>query len=130
MLVNSAGEQKELTCFEPDSNTEAFLSCSITWNNQLFIFGGKHEKRQISKLTGHKLQRVGDLDFDHYFGSCSVMGNKYIFLCFNDLDSNDWKRCRRSTGPLEQFSEVALSTHNHRNIQTSSSDSKFKNRFY
>ena len=124
MLINSAGEQKELACFDRDATTEAEFSCSVNWNNEFFIFGGKNEKRQISRLTGHKLKRIGDLTFDHYFGACSVMANQFVFLCFNFADSNDSKRCRRSNGPLEQFSEVALSTYEHRRILTSCSDSK------
>ena len=126
MLLNSEGEQEKLACFERDDTTEAFYSCSINWKNQLFIFGGNKERQQISRLTGHKLEQVGSLDFDHRAGACSVMANKLIYLCFN-LDSNDSKRCRRSTDPLEQFSDVALSTYDHRSTPTSSSDSKFNN---
>ena len=123
MLVNLAGGQEELTCFEREGATEASGSCSINWQNELFIFGGAVEKRQITKLSGQKLKRVGELDFDLKFGACSVMGNE-LFLCFNYVPA-DTRRCRRSTGPLDQFSEVALSTHGHRFIQISCSDSKF-----
>ena len=125
MLINSVGGQEELTCFERDDTTEAMYSCSVNWENQFFIFGGWAEKRQVSRLSGYKLKRAGDLLFDHYMGACSVMANEYIFLCFSNTGSNDLKRCRRSTGPLEQFSEVTLSTHQHRIIQTSCSDCKF-----
>ena len=101
MLVNSAGEQQELTCFELDPMTQAYQSCSVIWNNQLFIFGGKVEPRQISQLTGHKLERVGNLTFDHQDGSCSNMANEYIFLCFSYFNiPSDSNVCRRSTGPL------------------------------
>ena len=125
MLLNTTGEQRELTCFERDDKTQAYYSCSINWNNQFFIFGGRSEaKRQISRLTGHKLERVGSLKFDHIRGSCSVMAKKTIFLCFNSQTSNDYKRCRQSTGPLEQFSEVPLSKYYHRHTRTSCSDSK------
>ena len=127
LLFNSDGEQQKVTCFERDDKTEAFLSCSVNWNNQLFIFGGKKEKRQISRLTGHKLEKVQSLDFDHKQGACSVMASKFIFLCFNTADSNDLKRCRRSTGPLEPFEPVSLSNHNHGIAQTSCSDSKSLN---
>ena len=123
MLINSAGEQKTLTCFGRDIKTEAEFSCSLNWQNQLFIFGGNTEKRQISTLIGYKLKRVGDLAFDLRFGACSVMNNHYIYLCFNYV-TNDRRRCRRSTGPLKTFSEVALSTHIHNRIKISCSDSK------
>ena len=125
MLLNSESEQEVLACFERDQETAAYFSCSINWNNQLFIFGGhltKH-RRQISRLTGHKLEKVGSLNFEHRQGSCSVMANKVIYLCFG-LYSDDSQRCRRSTGPLEQFSEVALSTYDHAHTQTSCSDCK------
>ena len=127
MLLNSAGKQKQSKCFERDPNTEASLSCSVNWKNQLFIFGGRKDDLQISRLTDHKLERVGDLTFKHYDGACSVMANTYIFLCFNNK-SQDGKRCRRSTGPLKKFSEVALTNHKHRYIRTSCSDRKSKYR--
>ena len=120
MLVNLAGGQEELTCFERDDTTEAYKSCSINWQNQLFIFGGSSEKRQISQLSGYKLKRIGDLLFDLDKGACGVMGNK-LFLCFS---YDDGRRCRRSNSPFEQFSEVALSAYWHRNIQATCSDSK------
>ena len=124
LLLNSEGEKEELACFDRDNTTEAYASCSINWNNQLFIFGGNTERRQISRLTGHKLERVGSLDFEHRQGSCSVMANKVIYLCFG-LYSDDHQRCRRSTGPLKQFSDVPSSSmYEHIRIQTSSSDSK------
>lgn len=125
ILLNTAGEQEELGCFERDDTTQAEFSCAVNWNNQMFIFGGWSRSRQISKLTGHKLEHIGDLSFDHRAGACSVMANRFIFLCFNRADSNDWKRCRQSSGPLEQFSEVALASHRHLYGLTSSSESKF-----
>ena len=83
MLINSAGEQEELSCFKRQDATEAWFSCSVSWKNQLFIFGGYEEKTQISRLIGYKLKHVGDLTFNHHSGACSVMDNRYIFLCFN-----------------------------------------------
>ena len=122
MLINSAGEQQKLRCFERYDDTDANYACSVTWQNQFYIFGGKDVKRQISRLSDYRLERIGVLSFDHHMGSCSVMSNQFIFLCFGD--SNNYKHCRRSTGPLEIFSEIALSNHDHRQIQTSCSDSK------
>ena len=132
MLLNSTGEQEELTCFERDATTQAYGSCSVIWNNQLVIFGGMNEgftfninySRQISRLTGHKLEYVGDLLFDQNQGACSVMANQYIFLCFN-LYYKDYRRCRRSTGPLESFTEVEPSMYAHDYAKTSCSDSKY-----
>ena len=125
VLLNSEGEKEELACIDRDNTTDVYGSCSINWNNQLFIFGGSNDTRQISRLSGHKLERVGSLDSDHRFGTCSVMANKLIYLCFNLAE--DSKRCRRSTGPLEKFSTVTLSNYSHSYIQTSSLDSKLEN---
>ena len=128
MLINSAGEQKKLTCFERDDNTEAYYSCSINWKNQFHVFGGNNQRRQISRLSGYRLESIGSLTFNHKWGTCSVMANQFIFLCFDNSDSqnesDDIRRCRRSTGPLGNFTEVALSNHHHRRSQISCSDSK------
>ena len=128
MLINSVGGQEELTCFERDDTTEAMYSCSVNWENQFFIFGGWAKKRQVSRLSGYKLKREGDLLFDHYMGACSVMANEYIFLCFSapsaDTGMDDYLQCRRSTGPLKEFSELDFSIQYHMMIQTSCSDSK------
>ena len=59
MLINNKGDQAELSCFERDEATEAVKSCSINWQNQWYVFGGESNKRQITKLHGHKLERLG-----------------------------------------------------------------------
>ena len=51
----------------------------------MIVFGGWYEERQISRLDGFKLKRIGSLDFDHEDGACSVMHGE-IYLCF-DWDS-------------------------------------------
>ena len=124
MLLSSNGQQEEMTCFEHGDTTEAYGSCGVNWRNELFIFGGYNEKRQISRLSGRKLERVGSLSFVHRWGAYSVMKDEIMYLCFNAYSSNDYKRCRRSNGPLEQFSEIALSNHDHRQTQTACSESE------
>ena len=130
MLLKPDGQQEEWKCFEKDLTKEIYLSCSVNWQNQLYIFGGESQKRQILRLTGHKLEYAGQLSFDHKMGACSVMADQYIFLCFGTTpffaDSN---RCRRSTGPLNQFTDIALSTYDHGLTQTSCSESKYKKLF-
>ena len=61
------------------------------------------------------------------------MRNEVLFLCFNndkqisyDDQTKDLKTCRASSGPLEAFSEIALSIDTHEAIHISSSDSKSK----
>ena len=138
MLINTAGYQKELDCFERDSKTVAYHSCSVIWKTELYIFGGDFcigycdeptymsNIKQVSRLNGHKLERVHSLDFDFWRGACGVMANKYIFLCFTALpykDQLESKRCRRLAGPYNSSTEEALLTFHQGGI--SCSDSKF-----
>ena len=123
MLINGDGAQQEVSCFEKESSTSAYKACSISWKNQLFIFGG--DEQQISRLDGHKLKRIGTLPFEHLLGACSVMADE-IFLCFNiGNDKKDTKKCRKSAGPLEPFVKIPNSNHDHRQTSTSSSQSTF-----
>ena len=114
----------EVTCFSSDINTEVYNSCSLTWQNEFYIFGGHSRKRQISRVVGNKLTKVGTLSFDLYLGTGSVMGSNLIYLCFN-YDSSDYRRCRVSEHPLEQFNEIQESVYEHALIQTAASDCKF-----
>ena len=95
MLINTVtGDQEELTCFERDSDTEAFYSCFINWKNQLFIFGGQTNKRQISRLTGHRLKRVGHLQggskiFElKTYDICEKMSKTFEIFEINDFDQS------------------------------------------
>ena len=52
MVISPDGSQHEVSCFEPGEKTQAYMSCSITWQNQMHIFGGELETKQISRLSG------------------------------------------------------------------------------
>ena len=82
VMIDSAGNTQESTCFKHDCHTEAYASCSISWKNEMIIFGGYTERRQISRLEDFKLKRIGSLNFDFFFGACSAMNNEFIYLCF------------------------------------------------
>ena len=94
----------------PLQGTEIDRSCSITWQNQHYVFGGTNEKTQISKIVGCGLTKIGDLDFDHYYGACSNMADEKIYLCFNDANG-DKKVCRMATSPTGNFSEIDKSVY-------------------
>ena len=121
MLINPNGGHEQLSCFTHESNSEASVSCSLTWNNEMYIFGGERNKRQISKLARYNLQVIGSLPFDFLLGGCTNMAGRKLFLCF---DSNDDKRCHWSTDPLGSFNDVPLTSYNHQDIRISSSDCK------
>lgn len=87
-------------------------SCAVTHENVQYIFGGKKNKRQVLKLDECKLKKSGNtvLGFDHENGGCST-SNGVIYLCF---DLNDYKRCRKAESPDKEWSELTLSTFDHR----------------
>ena len=45
--------------FEKDESVDAEGTCMINWDNQVYAFGGGREKRQISRVNGNKLERIG-----------------------------------------------------------------------
>ena len=92
-------------------DTEVYHSCSVTWRNDFYIFGGNKNKNQISMLNGCKLERIGTLEFEHWLGACAV-ANHQILLCFN-LSINDGKKCRTANSPTGQFSEISSSNFDH-----------------
>ena len=100
----------------------------MTHKNQFFIFGGNSynggDERQISTITGCRVQRVGTLSFNHDQGDCSVGGAK-VFLCFDNSGlQTEVKTCRYADDPLGEFTEVASSFYNHRSISIASSECK------
>ena len=107
-----------------DENTEVFWSCSVTWRNHFYVFGGYSETRQISKVTGCKLTSIGTLAFDHHYAGCSIVGEDIIYLCFNGNNADDYKKCRSAAEPLGNFTEVPLSNYQHKDIRIASSFSK------
>ena len=127
ILINSSGKNEKLACFKRPESTDAKDSCPLVWQNQVYVFGGSNEKRQISKLIDHSLKRIGNLTFYHT-GACSRLDypqTSYIMLCFHFRATKDnYNRCHRSNGPREPFYEVARSNHMHRSTQTSSFKSK------
>ena len=54
LLIDSNGRREELNCFRQYDNTEASDSCSLVWNNHLYIYGGVNYNRQISKLNQYR----------------------------------------------------------------------------
>ena len=123
LLIDGRGRLDEVSCFENDSNAEVHRSCSLTWHNGFYVFGGRSNKRQISQVKGTRLTSIGTLTFDHYIATCDVMAGEKIFLCFN-FHSNDSKRCRLALSPLAKFSQIQQSKHHHRSASIAASDCK------
>ena len=96
---------KEVECFEARNALsytepvaiETQMSCPVTWQNKLHLLGGGI-RRQVVRLDGHVLKRIGDLAVDHFLGTCTAIENKMIVLCFPYSDKYG---CRWATGPLD-----------------------------
>ena len=116
IITNAAGRQDTDFEFVFGEGTEVKYSCSMTWQNELYIFGGGKQnirgKRQISKLIGCQLTRIGELEFDHYWGACANVADAKLYLCFN-WESGDLNKCRVATSPTGVFEEVNQSNYNH-----------------
>lgn len=125
VLVDAEGRQDGNIVMLFGKDTEVYLSCSLSWRNQFFVFGGYNQKRQISQLVGCELSRVGTLDFDHYRGGCTNVADDQLYLCFNAVDSNDYKKCRVASNPMGNFTEVSKSAFEHAYTRIASSNSKF-----
>ena len=121
VVLDSYGGRKELSCLVKDYKTDGRLSCSVTWKNQFYIFGGATEKRQISRLVAHKLTRIGALSFDFLGGACTQMDSSLIFLCFSAYQG---KQCWKSADPMGHFSVISKSKTDHQYTQISASKSK------
>ena len=104
--------------------TQAYKSCSLTWKGQMLVFGGDENKTQIAKINKCKLEQIGSLDFNHYYGACTVGSDGDIYLCFNADDSNDYEKCRKSSDPTGLFSEIPLTKYEHRYTRIASSNGK------
>ena len=109
-----------------------YASCSMTYKNEFLIFGGdtgyhQGDARQISKVIGCRLQRVGTLAFDMRMGACTGVRDSTIYLCFHAWGAtSDKKRCRFANDPLDVFTEATLSSYEHSRTSIASSNCKFK----
>ena len=125
VISNASGRDDRNFYFLMGENTQVYHSCSLTWRNEHFVFGGSSQKRQISQIVGCELKRVGSLAFDHYFGACTTVGNSLIYLCFN-YESGDYKKCRMATSPMGQFEEINPSTDDHEYTRIAASDCRLR----
>ena len=123
LLVDADGRSDTRIQISFGEETEVHDSCSVTYRNRFYVFGGFNQKRQISEVTLCELRKIGTLDFDHDRGACSNVDDRQIYLCF---DFNHIRQCRSAVDPLGNFTEIAPSTHNHASISTAASPSKFQ----
>ena len=76
----------------------------------------------VSRLDGTHLKKVKYLDFVHFgSGSCSVMGNKFVFVCFYDEDD----KCLRADNPEGEYEQIKNSNYTHSKSAISTSESRY-----
>ena len=68
LLVDAKGRSDTNFTMSFGRETEVYHSCSVTYRNRFYIFGGNERRRQISEVTHCELKRIGTLGFDHYAG--------------------------------------------------------------
>ena len=125
VLTNASGREDRNFYFLMGENAHVSYSCSITFKNEHFVFGGNAERKQISQIVGCELKRVGSLTFDHFYGACTNVANNLIYLCFNVSPENK-KKCRVSSSPSGNFEEINESPNEHAYIRLASNNCKFR----
>ena len=124
IVTNASGREDRNFNFEFGADTEVDFSCGLTYRGEHFVFGGR-EKIQIAKIDGCQLKTIGQLSFQLYKGACANVAEEHIYLCFNENDKSDYKKCRKASSPLSEFEEIRESTAEHRSTRIAASQSKF-----
>ena len=84
VITNSLGKEDRDFNFDLTERTEVFRSCGLTWRGESYVFGGESENRQISKIVGCSLERIGSLDNDFINATCTNVNDEDLYLCFNE----------------------------------------------
>ena len=72
VLTNAAGREDKDFNFEIDKEAEVFYSCSLTWQNELYVFGGRPKKTQISKVQSCQLEPIVNWRSKTYLATVSM----------------------------------------------------------
>ena len=126
MITNASGREDRNFYFVFEDQTQVYYSCTLTWKNELFVFGGSPKKTQVSKIVGCRLEPVGELLFDHYYGGCANVDNYKIYLCFNSPSNSnpEIKKCRVTFSPTGNYEEISESSHTHHSTRIAASERK------
>ena len=124
VLVDMAGGFTNLT-FSFASDTEVYNSCSLLFNDKMFVFGGLDEKRQISQVKNCGLKRIASLDFDFDRGTCALTQSSTIILCFA-WSNYEGQVCRIADSPTASFTKLQESNYYHYMTKIASNGGKSK----
>ena len=59
VVTNSNGKNDRDIDFIFGEDTQVYAPCSLTWRGEHYVFGGRYESRQISKIIGCELRNIG-----------------------------------------------------------------------
>ena len=112
------------TDFTFSTGTEVSGSCSVVWQDRMFVFGGYSQHYQISQVEKCQLKLVGQLDLvtaderlRMFRGQCTNVANKSVFICSpdtNDEPDETYKYCFKAVEPLAKFYKTRDSKYFHR----------------
>ena len=101
LLTDLHGKHDPNLYFEFGENTEVDGSCSIVWQNQIYIFGGHYKHYQVSRVDNCVLHGIGNMAISHVNGACAAIEQKnLVLLCFDSSDTKHGKQCYASNEPL------------------------------
>ena len=129
VITDANGRFDTDLAFELDANLTVYGSCSLTFKNEFYIFGGGENyhqdqewtedmSRQILKVDGCGLRKIGSLPFEHNRGGCAAVGDDKIYLCFGDWESES---CRYASHPTGSFNDVRTGFFEHGSIRIAAS---------
>jgi len=100
VLIKFDGGVEEKLDFTMGTDTSALRSCSATLNGESFVFGGygTPQNKQISKIEGCSLKRIGELPVEFGTVACGTYlfdGKERVMLCF---PLSDKKKCYSYNG--------------------------------
>ena len=124
IILDGYGESKQPD-FTFSSGTEVSASCSLIWENEMFVFGGRTEVNQISKVENCRLSSVGQLTFRMEKGACTNFADELVFICFPEADNESTaQQCKKSSHPLGTFESAKDSAYPHKNTRISNDGGK------
>ena len=116
VLINNkiSGGTTENFEFQINDDTQVLRSCSAILNGEVFVFGGDYTgpmnqvnleltsqdlwnnylSLEVSKIVGCELKRIGDLNYDFYWGACGTykFPEERVMLCFSYYSKSKCER--------------------------------------
>ena len=124
-------DQTERFTIKPSNANITKDSCSVSYKDKLYFYGGSNHPNEIFKFDCDDLIERARIKFDFVGGTCAS-NNNYILLCFSNKNN---RLCHKSKSPLpskwwQWFTYVEFSYATHDSIALSSGNRSDKLLFY